>query len=164
VNFDYNIIANYLQQKDRMGTLVQQAKKRLHEQGGRLTAQRKIIFETLECLDCHPTAEELFEEVNQIDPNLNLSTVYRTLRWMETEGLVIARRFNEDRRQERFDPAYPTEHHHFLCSKCKQVIEFDDPKIEEIKLNFEKQTRCQIESSSMFLYGLCEKCRKQKNW
>lgn len=144
-----------------MGTLVRKAMQRLHEQGGRMTAQRKAIFETLEQLDCHPTAEELFEKVIQIDPNLNLSTVYRTLRWMETEGLVIARRFNEDRRQERFDPAFPTEHHHFLCSKCKTVIEFDDPKIEEIKTYFEKQTGCYIESSSMFLYGLCEKCQQQ---
>jgi len=144
-----------------MSTLVRNARKRLHEQGGRMTAQRKVIFETLDQLNYHPTAEELFEKVSQIDPNLNLSTVYRTLRWMESEGLVIARRFNEERRQERFDPALPREHHHFLCSKCKQVIEFDDPRIEEIKTQFEKQTGCCIESASMFLYGLCRKCQSQ---
>ena len=144
-----------------MGRLLLSAKQRLHEQGGRMTAQRRLIFETLEQLDCHPTAEELFDKVSCFDPNLNLSTVYRTLRWMETEGLVITRRFTEDRRQDRFDPALPKEHHHFLCSKCKRVIEFDDAKIDEIKKQFEDETGCGIESSSMFLYGLCKKCRNE---
>ena len=144
-----------------MGSLLINAKKRLHEQGGRMTHQRKVILEALEELDCHPTAEELFEKVNHVDPNLNLSTVYRTLRWMEAEGLIIARRFNDDHRQDRFDPAIPTEHHHFLCSICKKVIEFDDPLISDIKQRFQESTDCLVKSSSVVLYGRCESCQNK---
>jgi len=147
-----------------MSSLLINAKKRLHEQGGRMTHQRRVILEALEELDCHPTAEELFEKASQVDSNLNLSTVYRTLRWMETEGLIIARRFNIDHRQDRFDSATPSEHHHFLCSKCKKVIEFNDPSINDIKTRFEESTGCVVESKSIILYGLCEICRNENDY
>jgi len=55
-----------------------------------------------------PPQKRIFSVVQERDPSLNLSTVYRTLRWLEQEGLVSARRFDEERRQERFDPALPT--------------------------------------------------------
>ncbi len=108
-----------------MNELIQETSKRLRLQGGRMTPQRRLILQTLETLTSHPTAEELYHLAHQQDPTLNLSTVYRTLRWLEQEDLVSTRVFHEERRQERFDPAYPSEHHHFLCTGCKAVIEFD---------------------------------------
>lgn len=128
-----------------------------------MTAQRRLILETLDCLGCHPTAEDLFEEVHQQDPSLNLSTVYRTLRWLEQEGLVSARRFDDERRQERFDPASPAEHHHFLCSVCKSVIEFDDLLIDSIKEQFETWSGCEVESASVTLYGVCSPCKTERD-
>jgi len=124
-----------------------------------MTAQRKLILQTLEALGRHPTAEELYDAVSKLDSNLNLSTVYRTLRWLEQEGLVSARRFDEERRQERFDPFLPAEHHHFLCTVCKRVIEFHDESIETVKNNFEELTGVCVESASVTFYGLCRRCR-----
>jgi Fe2+ or Zn2+ uptake regulation protein len=143
-----------------MDTLVDLATHRLHTQGGRMTSQRRIILEALDCLGCHPTAEEIFAMVCQRDASVNLSTVYRTLRWLEQEGLVSARHFDENRRQERFDAVLPTEHHHFQCTACKSVIEFDHPSIQLIKAHFAGQSGCQVESASVMLYGLCQQCRQ----
>jgi Fe2+ or Zn2+ uptake regulation protein len=142
-----------------MGTLVQDAGERLRREGGRMTAQRRLILEELECLDCHPTAEDLYDAVRQREAGINLSTIYRTLRWLEQAGMISARRFDEEGRQERFDPALPAEHHHFVCSACKSVIEFDDPQIENIKTWFEKRTGAKVELASVTLYGLCSQCR-----
>jgi len=141
-----------------MGTLIKDANNRLREQGGRMTSQRLLILETLEAMMGHPTAEELFEEVKKCDPRLNLSTVYRTLRWLEQENLVSARRFHEDRRQERFDPVHPSEHHHFLCLECKRVIEFDHNLINEIASQFATAEKVEVERASMVLYGICNLC------
>jgi Fe2+ or Zn2+ uptake regulation protein len=125
-----------------------------------MTTQRRLILEALDCLGCHPTAEEIYAVVNQRDPSVNLSTIYRTLRWLEQEGLVSARRFDESRRQERFDPVLPVEHHHFQCTVCKTVIEFNHPSIQAIKTQFAGSSGCQVQSASMMLYGLCPQCRK----
>ena len=146
-----------------MGSLVQDASKRLRSGGGRMTAQRRLILEVLECLGCHPTAEDVYAEVRQRDSGVNLSTVYRTLRWLEQEGLISARRFDDESRQERFDPALPAEHHHFVCSVCKSVIEFDDPLIDEIKAGFEDTTGVKVDLASVTLYGICSQCMEDRD-
>lgn len=141
-----------------MPELVQEASQRLQDQGGRMTSQRRLIFETLQNLSGHPTAEQLYQIVQRADPSLSLSTVYRTLRWLQEEDLVSARLFDEDRRQERFDPAFPSEHHHFMCTTCKTVIEFDSELFETIKARFEQRSAAQVQTGSIVLYGLCPRC------
>lgn len=124
-----------------------------------MTAQRRLIFESLDGMVDHPTAEELFHRVRLQDPRINLSTVYRTLRWLEQEGLISARMFDEDRRQERFDPGRPSDHHHFVCTECKNVIEFDNRLVDRIVLQFEDDYGVAVESGNLTLYGLCAECR-----
>ena len=143
-----------------MGDLVNAAQERLRAQGGRLTAQRRLLFAILDSLGEHPTAEELFILARENDPDLNLSTVYRTLRWLEAENLVSARLFNEGRRQERFVPALPSEHHHFMCNGCRNVIEFDSNLFESIKSKFQELNGARVSTGSIVLYGLCAECRK----
>jgi len=141
-----------------MNILLNEVMQRLHEQGGRMTAQRRMILEALQCLGCHPTAEEIFAVVSQRDPSLNLSTVYRTLRWLEQEGLVSGRRFDETGRTERFDPVHPIEHYHFICTVCKSVIEFEQPLIEQVKKDFAAQWGVQVTQASVTLSGICSNC------
>ncbi len=141
-----------------MTILVDQVTQRLRQQGGRMTSQRRMILETLQCLGCHPTAEEIFAVVSRRDPSLHLSTVYRTLRWLEQEGLVSGRRFDEAERTERFDPVSPAEHHHFICTVCKNVIEFDHPLIEQVKTEFSRQNGARVANASLMIYGVCAAC------
>ena len=143
-----------------MGDLVAAAQERLRTQGGRLTAQRRLLFAILDSLGEHPTAEELFILARENEPDLNLSTVYRTLRWLEAENLVSARVFDEGRRQERFDPALPSEHHHFMCTSCKNVIEFDSNLFSSIKSQFQELNGARVTTGSIMLYGFCADCRK----
>ena len=143
-----------------MPDLIEDTILRLHTHGGRMTPQRRMILEALQCLGSHPTAEEIFSVVNQRDPSVNLSTVYRTLRWLEREGLVSARHFSEEHRQDRFDPALPVEHHHFLCTACKTVVEFNHPLISIIKSEFAARTGHRVDSASVTLYGLCPRCQQ----
>lgn len=127
-----------------------------------MTSQRQVILQTLEGLDTHPSAEELFAIVNQQDASINLSTVYRTLRWLEQVGLARARWFDGSDsvyRGSRFDIALPVEHHHFVCTACDAVIEFDTQLAESIKTEFQHHFQAEVESASIVLYGLCAACR-----
>ncbi len=42
-----------------MMALIKEAEKRIRDQGGRMTAQRKLIIKALDDLGSHPTADEL---------------------------------------------------------------------------------------------------------
>ena len=125
-----------------------------------MTSQRRLILVALDCFDGHPNAEQIFDLARQRDPCLNLSTVYRTLRWLEQEGLVNARHFDETGRHDHFDPALPAEHYHFVCKVCERVIEFDDPAIEAVKTRFKSKRNVMVETVSVIFYGVCQDCRQ----
>jgi Fe2+ or Zn2+ uptake regulation protein len=145
-----------------MSDLLLQAQEALQRQGGRMTNQRRLILETLVDLDIHPTAEDLYNLTRQSDPSINLSTVYRTLRWLLDENLIQFHAFEEDRYHKHFDLNPNEEHYHFLCTSCNTVLEFDSQLVERIKTSFEDHTGAEVLSGDVFLYGLCAQCRKEE--
>jgi Fe2+ or Zn2+ uptake regulation protein len=145
-----------------MAHLIHEATQALRAAGGRMTAQRRLILETLESLSGHPTAEEVYALVQEHDPRLNASTVYRTLAWLEGAGLVSHCHLDsgpDGERSERYDPVTPVEHHHFICTGCGQVTEFASPQIEAIKSEYALGHRATVEKAALALYGLCAQCR-----
>ncbi|WP_322793218.1 Fur family transcriptional regulator [Bellilinea sp.] len=143
--------------------LVNAAESQIHALGGRMTNQRRMILQALiECAD-HPTAEEIYQKVREKNPALNLSTVYRTLRWLEQHGLVNIRRFDDEPRLERFDPVieHGEDHFHFRCRNCNQITEFDTPLINVVKAQFVDCFGGEIENATLVLYGLCSECFKK---
>lgn len=144
-------------------SLLQMVTDKLRSEGGRMTAQRRLILEALECGEDHPTAEEIYRRARASDDSLHLSTVYRTLRWLEEEGLVSPRWFEDERRQERFDPVLGQEssdHYHFRCRVCNSIVEFSQPLLDVIKQAYQDQFGGEVESASLTLYGVCEKCKE----
>jgi len=142
-----------------MPTLENQVERRLRSSGGRMTSQRRLILKTLQSLSGHPTVEDIYHAVRKSDPSVNLSTVYRNLRWLEENELISPRQFQGERTQQRFDRPSPEEHYHFRCRQCGAIIEFSDAKIDEIRSQFETQYRAQVSQVSLVLYGLCERCK-----
>ncbi len=143
-------------------TFLEQAKEYLRDSGGRMTAQRRLILETIESFSGHPTAEEIYTRAHRQDTSLNLSTVYRTLHWLEEVELISSRHFDEDRRSERFDPNTPSEHHHFRCHVCGKIIEFDNDLVEQIAEHFEARSGAQVANISLTLYGVCRDCSQAR--
>jgi len=148
-----------------MVQLVYEATQALRSAGGRMTAQRRLILEALETFSGHPTAEEVYALVQERDPRLNASTVYRTLAWLEGAGLVSHCHLDsgpDGERSERYDPVTPVEHHHFICTGCGQVTEFASPQIEAIKSEYAMGHQVTVEKAALTLYGLCAQCRVGK--
>jgi Fe2+ or Zn2+ uptake regulation protein len=158
------LIANDLQHGDPMNTpaisLLDQVIDKLHAEGGRMTSQRKLILEALSSCPDHPTAEEIYTRACENDSTLHLSTVYRTLRWLEEEGFVSPRWFEDEHRQERFDTVQGDngDHYHFRCRICNTIVEFPEPLVDEIKAAYQARCGGHIESATLTLYGICQRC------
>jgi len=140
------------------GDLVAEAARLLRERGGRMTAQRRAILEAFRSASEHPSAEELFAIASRGDPRLNLSTVYRTLRWLAKENLVREITFSEAGRSSRFDTARPAAHHHFVCTGCGAILEFDAAEVAALRRRMERRLRVQVDRSTLVLYGRCAAC------
>jgi len=61
---------------------------RLSEKGYRLTPQRLMILSAMESSHDHISAEEIYAQVAARYPNVNISTVYRTLELLKKLGRV----------------------------------------------------------------------------
>src|SRR5579862_9171357 len=90
-------------------------KRTLEGNGLRCTPQRYAVMAFLKEHAGHPTAAEIFEAVNRMDPRSSRATTYNNLRDLVRAGLV--REVAVEGRAARFD-AKGTPHHHFICDRC----------------------------------------------
>src|SRR6202158_4954510 len=93
-------------------------KRSLEGSGLRCTPQRYAVMAFLTEHNSHPTAAEVFDVVNRVDPRSSRATTYNNLRDLVQAGLV--REVAVEGRGARFD-AKGMRHHHFICGRCCNV-------------------------------------------
>jgi Fur family ferric uptake transcriptional regulator len=99
--------------------------------GMRMTDQRRVIARVIATAADHPDVEELYRRASAIDPNISISTVYRTVKLFEDSGIIERHDFRDGRA--RYEPA-PEEHHDPLIDlRTGRVIEFRSEEIEEMQ-------------------------------
>jgi len=97
---------------------VETIRQRLDANGVKFTTQRYCVMAFLMENPGHPTAVEIFDGVNRLDPRSSKATVYRNLKDLVQAGLV--REVAVEGRSARFDlKGMP--HHHFICDRCGKV-------------------------------------------
>ena len=132
-------------------------KRSLEASGLRCTPQRYAVMACLMEHHGHPTAAEIFEAVNRVDPRSSRATTYNNLRDLVRAGLV--REVAVEGRAARFD-AKDMQHHHFVCDRCGKVEDiewYDVPKPASISLGKRILRECEL-----IFRGLCTKCAPRR--
>jgi Fur family transcriptional regulator, peroxide stress response regulator len=128
-------------------------KRSLESSRLRCTPQRYAVMAFLMEQNRHPTAGEIFEAVNRVDPRSSRATTYNNLRDLVRAGLVRA--VAVEGRAARFD-ATGMRHHHFICDRCGNVEDiewYDVPKPAAGLLGKRILRECELN-----FRGLCTKC------
>ena len=121
----------------------------------RNSKQRDAVLRDLSERYDHPTAEEVYISVKKIIPTVSLATVYRNLKLLESEGMILKITTSDS---DRFD-GHTHEHYHFTCNICKRVLDLE--LTDEISVNtLPKDFGGKITSHELMFYGLCESCNK----
>lgn len=128
----------------------------LHETGHRLTGQRQLLLEVLQEHGGHLDARELYRLAHERDPQLNLSTVYRTLRLLRDLGFVDERHLGEEHHHYELKTGT---HYHLICSTCGAVVEFTSPLIEALKTAIGREHDYTIAEMEVDVLGTCPACR-----
>lgn len=122
----------------------------------RLTKQRQLIWDFLMSVKSHPTAEMVHKSVKKKLPNISLGTVYRNLQYLADNGYIL--RLGSDKDEFFHYDADISNHDHFICDHCHQIIDLQKKKVQRLpKLSIGKTLK-----QSIFYYGLCNKCLKIK--
>lgn len=126
--------------------------------GIKATHQRVEIFAILADSKEHPDVETIYKKVRGKIPMISLDTVYRTLKMLETQGMIT--RVGGISEKSRFD-ADTSPHYHFVCTRCGFIgdIYIDTPAV--IKPLQDPGTLGAVESVYCELRGICNKCRQK---
>ena len=130
---------------------------KLSEQGYRLTPQRMLVLAAIEDSEHHISAEEIYAQVVDKYPHVNISTVYRTLELLNRLGLVTETDLGGGR--VRYHPADKGHHHHLVCQECGKIIDLDESVLSSLKDVLFREYKFSADLRHLAIFGHCADCR-----
>ena len=135
-----------------MGQMVQALKERGH----RLTPQRQLILEAIEASEGHVSAESIHARVAAQFPQVNISTVYRTLELLQDIGLVTHTHFDDGIAQ--YHLASEAQHQHMVCRRCGDERELEVSVLDPLDRYLRERYGFVADLAHFAIVGLCARC------
>lgn len=117
-----------------------------------MTGQRRTIAKVLTAATDHPDVDELYRRALMLDRRISLSTVYRTVRLFEDEGIIERHEFGDGRA--RYERAEREHHDHLIDIETGKVVEFRNAEIERLQERIARDLGYRIVGHRLELY--CE--------
>jgi Fur family ferric uptake transcriptional regulator len=121
------------------------------DKGLRMTEQRRVIARVLSESQDHPDVELVYKRASEIDDTISISTVYRTVRMFEENGILERHDFGDGRA--RYEEASDEHHDHLINVQTGQVIEFTSDQIEELQKKIAEELGFELIDHRLELYG-----------
>ncbi|HVN50880.1 MAG TPA: Fur family transcriptional regulator [Acidimicrobiales bacterium] len=119
------------------------------------TARRAVLEEFTRTDDEHLSAEELTERVRVRCPEVHLSTVYRTLEFLEREGLITRVHLKDGPAAYHFAG---NAHHHAVCDRCGREIELPAGFFRPVTRKLEADYGFVASPTHLTVTGTCASC------
>lgn len=124
----------------------------MHKAGVRPSVQRLAILRNVVEGRMHPTADEIFRDLQAEYPTMSRTTVYNSLHVLTEAGLL--RELELESGNRRYDFAPQPRHGHLRCACCGRIFDMALP--EDLQLS--APPGFSIESIDVFFRGLCPDC------
>ena len=125
----------------------------------RNTIQRSLVLEAVNKLQCHATADEIYQTIVKEHPNISRATVYRNLKLLSETGEI--RKMEIPGGPDRFDHRIQ-EHCHVRCEKCGRVFDVDMEYITGLEKNITESHGFAFTGYDILFRGICPDCQKSR--
>jgi Fur family peroxide stress response transcriptional regulator len=139
---------------------LEQYRRLCREHGLSFTAQRRAILEAVLERDSHPRADEVYEVLSRRRPRVSRATVFRTLEGLARLGIIA--KASHPGSSVRYDGRTDL-HHHLVCTRCDRVIDFEDVRLDAVKLPDTRRFGFVVSDFQVQLRGTCRECREQED-
>jgi len=122
----------------------------------KVTPQRLAIFQVLSNTTSHPSAETIYNSLQENYPTMSLATVYKTLDSFKRNHLIQEINVGED--SFRYD-ATTDSHPHIICTKCHGVFDMESDYLKDVRKHISKETDFKLTGEQLYFYGVCPTCQ-----
>jgi Fur family ferric uptake transcriptional regulator len=127
------------------------------QRGLRITPQRQLILDAVAAMHGHVSVDQVYQDVVRMFPDVNITTVYRTLEVLEELGVVRHTHFHDGVAQfQRTDEA---PHHHMVCTRCGGDVELDMSLLEPLAAALQQRYGFQADLAHTAIVGICRGCQ-----
>lgn len=123
----------------------------------RNTIQSSLVYEAVNNLQCHATADEIYDVIVKEHPHISKGTVYRNLNRLAEMGKI--RKMEIPGGADRFDHLCH-EHYHVKCIKCGRVFDVDMEYIADLENKIKDTHGFEFTGHDIVFKGICPECNK----
>lgn len=124
----------------------------------RNTIQATLVYEAVNRLQCHATAEEIYSEIAKDYPTISRGTVYRNLNRLAQMGKI--RRMEIPGGPERFDHLCRP-HYHVRCEGCGRVFDVEMDYIPGLEAGIKDPHGFRFTGHDIIFRGICPQCAER---
>lgn len=124
----------------------------------KLTPQRLMVLSALRHANGHVTAAEVYDEVREAYPYVDISTVYRALGALKQMRLVTETDMGSG--DLTYEWVRDQRHHHLICTACGAVSELDHRYLEHLGADLDRDLGFAADLDHFAIFGRCVACRK----
>jgi len=130
------------------------------EKGLKMTEQRRIIARVLSDSEDHPDVEQVYRRASEVDRNISIATVYRTVKLFQEANILERHDFGEGRA--RYEESPEVHHDHLIDLESGAVIEFQNDEIEALQKLVARKLGYRLVDHRLELYGVPLKSGKPR--
>ena len=125
----------------------------------RLSLPRLLVYQELSSAASSLSPQEIFQSLLKRKRRIGLTSIYRSLDLFESVEIVfkIVKGSNVKYKLCELED----HHHHIICNKCGDVVEFNFCEISEWSRKVMESTGYEVTDHQLNFYGFCKACKEE---